>query len=81
MEINPLNVLHQRQLDWLPEHFTSVEVSDTNTLRINTLSQWIYSNLKSRFCVVNTLNYNTVIFGFEDGAEASYFALIQQNIK
>ena len=81
MEINPLNVLEQRQLTWLPEHFECVEISGSNTMEINKLSQWIYSNLKSRFCVVNTLNYNTIVFGFEDGAEASYFALIQQNIK
>lgn len=81
MEINPLNVINQRQLDWMPEHFTGVEVCDINTLTINSLSQWVYSNLKSRFCVVHTLNYNSVIIGFEDGAEASYFSLIYPNIK
>ena len=81
MNVNPLNVLNQRQLEWLPEHFECVEISNTNTLLINKLCAWIYTNLSGRFCMVHNLNYNAVTFGFEVGSEASYFALMQQNIK
>jgi len=81
MEINPLNVLEQRQLDWLPDHFTAVECSDTNTKDIERLCLWIHNNLQGRYCVVNSTNYRSVVFGFEQGHEASYFSLIFPSIK
>jgi len=81
MEVNPLNVLEQRKLDWLPSHFFTVKIQDSNSQALEKLGTWIWKNCRGRFCIVNTLQYNTVEVGFEIGNEASYFALIHPTIK
>lgn len=47
--INPLNVLGQRRLSYIPEHFSVMNFSDITN--IDKIDQWINDNLNSRYCV------------------------------
>lgn len=47
--INPLNVLGQRRLSYIPEHFSIMTFSDVSSL--DKIDQWINDNLNSRYCV------------------------------
>lgn len=47
--INPLNVVGQRKLSYIPDHFGIMNVSDISIA--NNIDQWIYFNLNSRYCV------------------------------
>lgn len=80
-EINPLNVTECRVLEWMPKHFTSVTITDTNSNLVDKIEMWIYQNLKGRFCKVYSLDYKTIVFGFEDSAEATYFSLAKPNFR
>lgn len=80
-KVNPLNVLELRVLDRIPKHFQKIKV-DIRTEQIQNLRRWIYSNLNSRFAVVNELvieNGNSMTecltIGFEDPKEATMFML------
>ena len=81
MEVNVLNITQERLLEWMPEHFTQVEISDVSTHQINKISSWIYKNFTGRYCIVNGNNYNSIVYGFESGSEASFFQLIYPTIK
>jgi hypothetical protein len=47
--VNPLNVLGQRKLSHIPEHFGVMNI--LNIDNIDKIDQWIYYNLNSRYCV------------------------------
>jgi hypothetical protein len=47
--VNPLNVVGQRKLSYIPEHFGVMNILDINS--IDKIDQWIYYNLNSRYCV------------------------------
>jgi hypothetical protein len=47
--VNPLNVVGQRRLSYIPEHFSKMKISDA--YQIEKIDQWIYYNLNSRYCV------------------------------
>lgn len=48
--VNPLNVIQQRRLEYIPIHF---EVMRTTGIHfVEKIDQWIYQNLNSRYCVV-----------------------------
>lgn len=79
-DINPLEVLNKRVLDFLPKHFVRTCIGEVDAREIKT---WIRSNLKGRYCVVSypTINENTgrlrhaKFVGFEDPKELTYFML------
>jgi len=48
-QINPLNVVGQRKLVYIPDHFGIMNISDIHN--IEKIDQWIYYNLNSRYCV------------------------------
>lgn len=80
-KVNPLNVLEVRVLNRIPKHFQTVKV-DIRPELAQKLRRWIYSNLNSRFAVVNELvieNGNSmtecVTVGFEDPRESTMFML------
>jgi hypothetical protein len=47
--INPLNVLGQRRLSYIPEHFSVMKFADITMM--DKIDQWINDNLNSRYCV------------------------------
>ena len=47
--INPLNVVGQRKLSYIPDHFGIMNIADISSA--NNIDQWIYYNLNSRYCV------------------------------
>lgn len=48
--VNPLNVVGQRRLSYIPQHFSILNFSGTHMAE--KIDQWIYNNLNSRYCVV-----------------------------
>lgn len=47
--VNPLNVVGQRKLSYIPDHFGVMNILDIHN--IDKIDQWIYYNLNSRYCV------------------------------
>ena len=60
-QVNPLNVLGLRRLDFIPENFA--KISSKNIENVDTIDQWIYHRLDSRYCIkkshLHAPNYNT----------------------
>ena len=79
--MNPLNVLKERETDFVPEHFTVVPIPtkhEYQTPNSNHVKWWIYNNLDGRFGFqsVDTGTYSTKVeVGFEDPSEATYFSM------
>ena len=78
-EINPLNVLNQREVSRLPEHFTVLEYKvslDQARQNVNktaeTIKNWIFNNLDGRFYVASCglvsddSNINGSLYEFTD---------------
>ena len=49
--VNPLNVVGQRKLTYIPPHFTTLTIKMSDRNEVEKFDQWIYSNLNSRYCV------------------------------
>lgn len=50
--VNPLNVIGQRRLNFIPTHFEKITVAMQNVDNsIANLEHWIYHNLNSRYCL------------------------------
>lgn len=79
LKLNTLNVLHAREVFIPPSHFTYITIND---LHQNSLKQWIYTNLNSRFYLGTSLQLvdNKYVIqtkiGFEDHKELSFFLLV-----
>lgn len=79
-EVNPLNVLSARKLNYIPKHFATMTLGDRSNLdRINS---WIYQNLDSRYAIVKTLQVdlnNKLVevheLGVEDAKELTMLSL------
>lgn len=56
-EINPLNVLNQREVSMMPEHFTKIKhevdysSGRTHNDVVDNIKTWIFNNLDGRFTV------------------------------
>lgn len=48
-QVNPLNVLKLRKVNFIPEHFTKISVSKNVSIKL--LEQWIEYNLNSRYAI------------------------------
>jgi hypothetical protein len=48
--VNPLNVVGQRRLSYIPDHFSTMTISDIRNQQ--KIDQWIYTHLNSRYCVM-----------------------------
>ena len=84
LAINPLNLFDLRRVNHCPPHFFGVDFDiSTNEKKI---TDWIYENLQGRFYLgdyyvgANGLKAIKKRAGFEIHGEASYFALILQDI-
>jgi hypothetical protein len=81
IEINALDILNQRKLNYVPPQFAKTKVGDTEW-QVNDIEKWIQNTLKGRFylCkypgIQNDGKMKTsVIVGFEDHKELTYFML------
>lgn len=80
-DLNPLDVLKQRKLDFLPVHFAKVKLSDSN-LWDNKVEQWVETKLKGRYCITKSPMIDSqgklksvFVLGLEDQKEMTYFML------
>jgi hypothetical protein len=79
-EVNPLNALDARRLNYIPIHFAKMSIV---TFRITEIDQWIYLNLDSRYAIAKTLRVNPAInkleeiqeIGIEDSKELTMLSL------
>lgn len=79
--VNPLDVLNQRYLSWMPPHFAKTKISE-KWFDEERVKDWIQYKLKGRFAIQAQPNINdkdavqTATFvGFEDEKELTYFML------
>jgi hypothetical protein len=80
IEVNPLNILGKRRLNFLPKHFSKAEIKLSEFG--NEIENWIETNLKSRYSLLRMPCVNkdghmrsSTIVGFEDHKEITYFML------
>lgn len=80
-DINPIDVLKQRELSTLPPHFGKVKIAESD-LFDNKIKNWIKVKLKGRYCIVKSPaidssgNLKSSTFAaFEDQKELTYFML------
>lgn len=78
--VNPLNVLGQRRLRYIPLHFAVLKLQ--NFYHVEKIDQWIYYNLNSRYCVKlkQGLNFERKLIdiceiGLEDPRELTLLSL------
>lgn len=81
-EINPLDVLEKRKLDFLPPHLEALTISYQNYYQQNELvKEWIVENLKGRFYIGSAVKLDdnrllsNQIVAFEDTRESTIFFL------
>lgn len=82
LELNPLNILGQRQTSVMPRHFSKVNLETTSVVDNDSLIAWINNKLNGRFCITNQPSVNTkgqlrlsTFVGFEDQKELTFFML------
>jgi hypothetical protein len=80
-DLNPLEVLNKRSLNYIPPHFSKVKVSDSE-LGIGNLESWVRNKLNGRYAVAKIPSIDkdghlkTATFvAFEDQKELTYFML------
>ena len=78
--VNALNVLGARKLNYIPKHFTIMTIPKKYT--IEELDFWIYQNLDSRYCIAESLKIdenNRIVevheIGVEDAKELTMLSL------
>jgi len=78
-KVNPLNLLGQRRLSYIPPHFSTIILENK---QLNIIDQWIYFNLNSRYCIKLTQVLDTnrklvsaIVIGIEDPKELTMFGL------
>jgi hypothetical protein len=82
IEYNHLDLIKERELDWIPVHFSKIQLSDKEEWNRNLISSWVQSKLKGRFSLVKTIAINSddklkssLVIAFEDHSEMTYFML------
>ena len=78
--VNPLNVLEQRKLSFIPEHFAKISIDTRVDQKL--LAHWIEFNLNSRYAIRNgtKLDENNKLIsvieiGLEDPKELTMLSL------
>ena len=85
-EPNPLNLFEMRRLDFMPPHFSSINVPMQYNLD-NSIDKWIEQHLKGRYFIGRSVHLvensidNVIRIGFEDTKEMSYFMLACPHLK
>jgi hypothetical protein len=80
-DLNPIDVLKQREIKILPPHFVKTKVDDTDFFG-GELFSWITTKLKGRYCFLRSPGVDSsgnlkssMYVGFEDPKELTYFML------
>lgn len=81
IDLNPLDVLKRRKMDFLPVHFAKAKIP-SYTMWDNSIEKWVQQNLKGRYCITKALSINgqgklltDSILGLEDHKEMTFFML------
>lgn len=79
-QINPLNFLNLRKLEWAPAHFSKVSID--HFIDTKELEYWIEYNLDSRYFLKKNVFVNSknrigenLIIGIEDPKELTYLMI------
>jgi len=79
--VNPLNVLDARRVDFCPPYFDSISISPAYNLS-KALDECIYENLSGRYYIGHTVDLEStkpfkskIKIGFENPTEMSFFML------
>jgi hypothetical protein len=79
--LNPIEVLKQREVKILPVHFSKSKISDSEFFE-GDIEHWIKTKLKGRYCIVRSPSLendgklkSTTFVAFEDQKELTYFML------
>ena len=82
IDYNHLDLIGERELSWIPPHFSQTTLSEREEWNRNALVSWIQAKLRGRFSLVKTpvIGSNdklksTLVVGFEDHSEMTYFML------
>jgi len=81
LEINELDVVSSRYLDYVPKHFAKIKISDKDYFD-NSICDWIRNRLKGRYTISvvpsidsqGRLKLSSYV-AFEDRKELTYFML------
>lgn len=70
--LNPLNILGLRKLNFIPDHFKTIELENSTQIYIKNIEHWIEYNLNSRYALKQTLTIDQdkkIISVFKIGVE------------
>jgi hypothetical protein len=87
IDLNPLEILREREVKTLPPHFSKVKISNNDRYDKNILN-WIRTKLSGRYCIVSypavdsddKFKASTYV-GFEEQKELTYFMLACQYLR
>lgn len=81
--LNPLDILNQRKLNRIPNHFSKIKISENNYFQDgDNISSWIKNRCKGRYSITQIPKADSdgkiktqVFVGFEEEKELTYFML------
>lgn len=80
--VNLLNLLDIRITPYILPHFTKFNLLDQNKNNISVINDWVYSNLRGRYCISREITIDEddrlgeyYSIGFEDPRELTMFLL------
>lgn len=81
IDLNPIDMLKERELTFLPPHFAKIRLTDEEYFS-GEIRQWVKSKLKGRFGIVRGPDVDSdgklqssTFLAFEDEKELVYFTL------
>jgi hypothetical protein len=81
IDLNPLSVLKQRKMKFIPPHFVKTKISESFVWD-NSVENWVTTKLKGRYCITkfpmideNGKLKSASILALEDQKEMTYFML------
>jgi hypothetical protein len=84
-EVNPLDVLKCRKVNYLPSHFKTAEIEYSS---ITEIEKWIKDKLQGRYCITKNILFDNedkmqgkIVAGFEKHTELTYFMLACPHIR
>jgi hypothetical protein len=81
IDYNHLDLIGERELTFIPPHFTRTALSDRDEWNKNSFESWIKNKLHGRYCITkmpvieNEKLKSSLIVAFEDHSEMTYFML------
>jgi len=81
LEINELDVIDSRKLDYIPNHFAKTRINDSDYFE-DQIEDWVRVRLKNRYSIVKSPCIDekgrlriAAFIAFEDQKELTYFML------